>query len=83
LPQLVNWSQKWLIDLNLAAQCLPIRFFLRQCDRITILARASQPVKLTRYYRQLLQLRRESEHPLNVRLFLEQFFFSYRTLFVE
>jgi DNA polymerase-3 subunit delta' len=83
LPQLVNWSQKWLIDLNLAAQCLPIRFYLRQRDRITALAGASQPIKLTRYYRQLLQLRRESEHPLNVRLFLEQFFFSYRALFVE
>jgi DNA polymerase-3 subunit delta' len=83
LPQLVNWSQKWLIDLNLAAQGLPIRFYLRQRDRITALALASQPLKLARYYRQLLQLRQESEHPLNVRLFLEQFFFSYRALFVE
>ena len=83
LPQLVDWAQKWLVDLNLAVQHLPIRFYLAQRAKIEALAKKSQPVKLTRFYRQLLQLRRESEHPLNLRLFLEQFFFHYRALFVE
>lgn len=83
LPQLVDWSQKWLVDLNLAVQGLPIRFYMQQRARIEALAGKSNPAKLVRFYRQLLKLRRESEHPLNVRLFLEQFFFSYRALFVE
>jgi DNA polymerase-3 subunit delta' len=83
LPQFVDWAQKWLVDLNLAAQNLPIRFYLAQRARIESLATRSKPEKLTRFYRQLLQWRRESEHPLNLRLFLEQFFFRYRALFVE
>lgn len=83
LPQLVDWAQKWLVDLNLAAQHLPTRFYLRQRAKIEALAEQTSPEKLVRFYRQLVKLRRESEHPLNIRLFLEQFFFSYRALFVE
>jgi DNA polymerase-3 subunit delta' len=83
LPQFVDWAQKWLVDLNLSAQNMPIRFYLAHRARIESLAAKSKPVKLTRFYRQLLQLRRESEHPLNLRLFLEQFLFRYRALFVE
>ncbi|MDR3353328.1 MAG: DNA polymerase III subunit delta' [Zoogloeaceae bacterium] len=82
LPQLVAWAQKWLVDLNLAARNLPIRFFLRHRARITTLAQESTPLRLSRFYRSLLRLRRESEHPLNLRLFLEQFLFEYRALFV-
>ncbi|MDR3323436.1 MAG: DNA polymerase III subunit delta' [Zoogloeaceae bacterium] len=83
LPQLIDWAQKWLIDLNLAAQGMPIRFYLQQRAKIATLAQESQPIRLARFYRQLLQWRRESEHPLNIRLFLEQFFFGYRALFTE
>lgn len=83
LPQLVDWSQKWLVDLTLAAQGMPIRFYLRQRARIEALSSESSLEKMVRFYRHLVKLRRESEHPLNVRLFLEHFFFSYRALFVE
>lgn len=83
LPLLVDGTQKWLVDLNLAAQGLPIRFYLPQRAKINTLARASTPVRLIRFYGQLLRWRRDSEHPLNLRLFLEQLFFSYRALFVE
>ncbi|MDR2365865.1 MAG: DNA polymerase III subunit delta' [Zoogloeaceae bacterium] len=83
LPQFVDWAQKWLVDLNLAAQNLPVRFYLGERARIMELAKKSQPVRLSRFYRQLLQLRRESTHPLNLRLFLEQFFLGYHALFLE
>lgn len=83
LPQLVDWSQKWLVDLSLASQGLPTRFYLRQRARIETLSTGSSLEKLVRFYRQLVKLRRESEHPLNARLFLEQFLFGYRALFVE
>jgi DNA polymerase-3 subunit delta' len=83
LPQFVDWAQKWLADLNLAAQNLPIRFYLGERAKIMALAKKSLPVSLARFYRQLLQLRRESAHPLNLRLFLEQFFLDYRALFPE
>jgi DNA polymerase-3 subunit delta' len=83
LPQWVDWVLKWLVDLNLAARGLPIRFYLGQGAKIEALARQSRPEKLVRAYRALLVLRRESEQPLNVRLFLERFLFEYRALFVE
>ncbi|MDR3158074.1 MAG: DNA polymerase III subunit delta' [Zoogloeaceae bacterium] len=83
LPWFVDWAQKWLADLNLAAQDLPIRFYLAERARIMALAKKSPPVFLARFYRQLSQLRRESAHPLNLRLFLEQFFLDYRALFPE
>ncbi|MDR1350212.1 MAG: DNA polymerase III subunit delta' [Zoogloeaceae bacterium] len=83
LPQLVDWAQKWLVDLNLAAQNLPIRFYLGERAKIMTLAKKSQTARLARFYRQLSQLRRESAHPLNLRLFLEQFFLDYRALFLE
>jgi len=83
LPQLVEWAQKWIIDLALAAERLPIRFYLAQRAKIMLLSESSRPQLLLRFYRDLLKLRRESAHPLNLRLFLEQFFFRYRRLFVE
>jgi DNA polymerase-3 subunit delta' len=83
LPQWVDWLLKWLVDLNLAAHGLPIRFYLRHGAKIEALARQSRPEKLVRAYRALLVLRRESEQPLNLRLFLERFLFEYRALFVE
>ncbi|MDR2164766.1 MAG: DNA polymerase III subunit delta' [Zoogloeaceae bacterium] len=83
LPQAMESAQKWLVDLNLAARELPIRFYLRQRAKIAALADVAHPVALARFYRQSLEWRRESEHPLNMCLFLERFFFRYRSLFVK
>ncbi|MDR0672460.1 MAG: DNA polymerase III subunit delta' [Zoogloeaceae bacterium] len=83
LPQFVDWTQKWLADINLAAQNLPVRFYLGERARIMALSKKSQPARLARFYRQLSRLRRESAHPLNLRLFLERFFLDYRALFLE
>ena len=83
LPELVEWAQKWIVDLNLARGRMPIRFYLAQRAKIMRLSENSRPVPLLHFHRYLLQLRRESGHPLNLRLFLEQFFFRYRRLFVE
>jgi len=83
LPRVMESAQKWLVDLNLAVRGLPVRFYLQERDRIVTLARETRPFLLARFYRDLLQWRRQSEHPLNIRLFLEQFLFRYRALFVR
>ncbi|MDR1646570.1 MAG: DNA polymerase III subunit delta' [Zoogloeaceae bacterium] len=83
LPLLLECAQKWIVDLNLAAQGIPIRFYLRERDRITELARVAYLLPLARFYRQVTIWRRFAGHPLNLRLFLEQFFFGYRTLFAK
>jgi DNA polymerase-3 subunit delta' len=83
LPLLLECTQKWVVDLNLAARGLPVRFYLRERDKIKALARVAYPLPLTRFYRQVVAWRRSAEHPMNLRLFLEQFFFGYRTLFAK
>ncbi|WP_303784901.1 DNA polymerase III subunit delta' [Azovibrio restrictus] len=83
LPRLVDWSQKWLVDLGLALAGRPSRFYLARRTTIEALATATSLDKTVRFYQHLVKLRKESEHPLNMRLFLEQLLFRYRALFVE
>lgn len=83
LPRLVDWSQKWLVDLGLALAGRPSRFYLARRTTIEALAAATSLDKTVRFYQHLVKLRKESEHPLNMRLFLEQLLFRYRALFVE
>lgn len=83
LRQVVDWLQKWVIDLLLAKRNLPARYFLRQQATITALVGETSPEALLRYYRQLAGWRREVEQPLNGRLFLESLFLDYRILFAQ
>lgn len=81
LRQVVEWAQKWVIDLTLAARNLPVRYFLGQRATIAQLASGTPVHALLGFHRKLLQCRREVEQPLNARLFLETFFMEYRALF--
>jgi len=83
LRAIVDTLQKWLIDLTLARNGLPVRYFLPQQVQISALADMIQPVKLMHAYRDLLNRRREAEQPLNARLFLEGLFLDYRALFAN
>lgn len=80
LKAVVEAMQKWLIDLTLASNGLPARYFLPQQATISGLADIIPPHRLVRAYRQLLTRRREAEQPLNSRLFLEGLFLDYRSL---
>ena len=80
LKSIVEAMQKWLVDLTLASNGLPIRYFLPQKDIIAGLAAMIPPNRLVRAYRLLLTRRREAEQPLNSRLFLEGLFMDYRGL---
>jgi DNA polymerase-3 subunit delta' len=81
LRTIVDFMQKWLIDLSLAGNGLPARYFLAQQATIAQLAGSVSPVRLARGYRALLDRRRAAEQPLNVRLFLEGLFIDYQGLF--
>ncbi len=80
LKSVVEAMQKWLVDLTLASNGLPIRYFLLQQATISGLADMIPPARLVRAYRLLLKRRREAEQPLNARLFLEGLFMDYRSL---
>lgn len=81
LRQIVEWCQKWTVDLVLATQGLPVRYFSGQEATIGKLATDAPVYELLKFHRKLLQERRQVEQPLNARLFLESLFMDYRALF--
>lgn len=81
MKRLMEWAQKWVVDLSLAAARLPVRYFIAERRQIEALARRSDAQSLLAFGRKTLQYRRHSEHPLNSRLFLEDFFLGYAALF--
>lgn len=83
LKTLIEALQKWLVDLSLAGNALPIRYFLSQQATIAGLAAIIPPVRLIHFYRDIIKRRQEAEQPLNARLFLEGVFLDYRALFAN
>ncbi|MBI2309264.1 MAG: DNA polymerase III subunit delta' [Rhodocyclales bacterium] len=81
MKRLMEWAQKWLVDLSLAASRLPVRYFVTESRQLESLAARSDAQRLLAFGRKALQYRRHSEHPLNSRLFLEDFFLGYAALF--
>ena len=83
LKNLVEAIQKWLVDLNLARNGLPVRYFLAQSATISGLAAMIPARRLIHFYRAMNSRRQEAEQPLNARLFLEGIFLDYRGLFAN
>lgn len=83
LKAIVDFFQKWLVDLTMARNHLPPRYFLQQQSTIADLAAMIPATRLIHAFRVLLVSRREAEQPLNTRLFLESLFMDYRALFAQ
>lgn len=81
LFQIVEWIQKWTVDLALTSENLPLRYFSKQRATMEKLVATAPSYELVRFYRKLIQWRREAEQPLNSRLFLETLFMDYQALF--
>jgi DNA polymerase-3 subunit delta' len=81
LKRAMEWAQKWVFDLALAQAQLPVRYFVTEQATIQALARDVHPYKLLRLNRKTIQSKRHAEHPLNMRLFLEDFLMSYADLY--
>lgn len=83
LKQVVEALQKWVVDLTLARNGLPVRYFLPQQATISGLADMIPPARLIQSYRAAITRRQEAEQPLNARLFLESLLMDYRALFAN
>ena len=81
LKRMIEWSQKWLVDLALASESLPLRYFTAQQPVLQALARSTATVEVLAFNRKALQYKLQCEQPLNSRLFLEEFFLAYVALF--
>ncbi|PKO37814.1 MAG: DNA polymerase III subunit delta' [Betaproteobacteria bacterium HGW-Betaproteobacteria-6] len=83
LKHITEALQKWMVDLTLARNGLPVRYFLPQQAIISGLADMIPPARLIQSYRALITRRQEAEQPLNARLFLESLLLDYRALFAN
>lgn len=78
LPQLVHGLQQWCYDLAALKWGGRQRFHPQQTDRLRPLAEKLDPVRLLQLQRDLLTARREAQHTLNPRLFIESLLFLYQ-----
>ncbi|MDR2113367.1 MAG: DNA polymerase III subunit delta' [Candidatus Accumulibacter sp.] len=81
LKRLVEWGQKWLVDMILLRSGQAPRYFLAQAAPLAELAGQTGLSGLLAFNRKALQYRLQCEQPLNSRLFLEDFFLNYAMLF--
>ena len=81
LKRMIDWSQKWIFDLTLASQGLPVRYFISQAQLMQRLAASLDCADLLAFSRKTIQYKLQCEQPLNSRLFLEEFFMKYAVLF--
>lgn len=83
LKRMLEWVQKWLHDLGMACEGLPPKYFVMDADKVRLrsLCTATRLEKLLAFNRKALQYKTQAEQPLNSRLFLEDFFLVYASLF--
>jgi len=81
LKRMIEWAQKWIFDLTLARQNLPVRYFSFQVRSVQQLAKSVVSANLLMLNRKTIQYKLQCEQPLNSRLFLEDFFLSYKAAF--
>jgi DNA polymerase-3 subunit delta' len=80
LPTTVNWLQKWCYDLMSFRTTGKIRYHLSMQTRIEELVPKIDPLQLSGYLRNLIDMQRLAHHTLNPRLFLEEVLISYAML---
>ena len=78
LPQLVHSIQQWCYDLAALKWGKRLRFHPQQTKVLHLLAEKIDPVRLLQLQRDLLTARREAQHTLNPRLFIESLLFLYQ-----
>lgn len=76
LRGLVDWVQRWCVDLALLAYGLQNRYFPDLASAMKPLATKVDKEKLFKFNRNSAEFKSLSEHTLNNRLFLEDFFFE-------
>ena len=81
LKKIIDWTQKWLLDLAQAKTGKLPRYFLQETAVFKRLEPLTTLSRLLAFERHAIEYKRYCEQPLNNRLFLEKFFIDYKTLF--
>ncbi|ATE59911.1 DNA polymerase III subunit delta' [Thauera sinica] len=77
LPQLVDWMRRWVCDLAALRLGGRVRFFPAQEGLLSALAGRVGVAAVSNCYNEFAQIGRVAQHPLNLRLFLEDMLLRY------
>jgi DNA polymerase-3 subunit delta' len=76
----VDWMLKWTYDLVATSSGAKARYNIDQASKLAQLAQAMPRLKLLRFFSALSSLKAIAEHPLNVKLFLDDLFIAYKEI---
>jgi DNA polymerase-3 subunit delta' len=79
----VQWLQQWCYDLSSMKLAGRLRYHPGEEAAIKKLVEAVEPLNLVRLQKHLQTAKREAQHTLNPKLFLESLLFAYRQLTLE
>ena len=79
----VQWLQQWSFDLSAMKLAGKLRYHPGEEAAVKKLVESIAPLNLARLQSYLQGAKREAQHTLNPKLFLESLLFSYRQLMVE
>lgn len=77
LPLLIDWMQRWVSDLAALRLGGRVRFFPAQQAQLAALGGRANVAAMTNCYNEFAQIRRVAQHPLNMRLVLEDMLLRY------
>lgn len=78
VARVTDWLARWLHDLARLGLAQSVRYYPDETGRLTPLAQGLDPIRLMRYHDTVLEAKKFSSHPLNVRLVYEQLLFGYQ-----
>lgn len=79
----VQWLQQWCYDLGSMKLAGKLRYHLGEEAAIRKLVEPVEPLNLARLQKHLQGAKREAQHTLNPKLFMESLLISYRQLMLE
>lgn len=80
LTELVSWMQRWVSDIAALRLGGRVRFFPQQLALLSVLASRTDVATAVSCYNELTRIGRHTQHPLNLRLVLEDLLLRYAKL---
>lgn len=81
IAHVISWLQKWSYDIAYYRALRQVRYNPDYAEAIQRVADRADGLRVLRFHRDMVQLQRFSQHPLNARLFIEQTLLAYRDVF--
>jgi DNA polymerase III subunit delta' len=80
---LLATMQRWVSDLQLVSQKVGPRYYPKHISTLSSLAKQVRPLKLFRFWKALVQMRRHENHPLASRIQIESLLSQYQQVFED